>query len=262
LPVHASSAAYVGSIGSGTAFHPDFSSTAYNAPYGYGIPYIVVPSTQPMVPITFVAYPSEADPGPYPIPSNAPIEGGPNGTGDRHVLVLQSGTCTLYEVFEAYDNGGWTGDVGAKWNMNIDATRPKYWTSADAAGLPILPGLVRYDEVAAGEIKHALRFTVANSQRAFIAPASHYASSSTDATRPPMGLRMRLKASVDISGYPARMQVILRALKRYGMFVADNGSNWYLSGAPDSRWNDDELNTLKQLHGSDFEAVNTGPLQY
>jgi hypothetical protein len=259
--VHPNSAAYIASIGATDAFHPDWSSTAQNAPYGYGIPYIVVPGTQLKVPIAFVAYPSEADPGPYPIPNNIPIEGGPAATGDRHGLVLDSGSCYLYEVYTLRSTtSGWQGDVGAVWHMRENWTRPTGWTSADAAGLPILPGLVRYDEVAAGEIRHALRFTVARSQRAFIAPASHFASSSTDASLPPMGLRMRLKSSVDETRFPARMQVIVRALKRYGMFVADNGSDWFVQGAPDSRWSDSEIATLGQLHGSDFEAVQTGPI--
>ena len=263
LPVHASSAAYIGIIGTTTAFHPDFSSTAYDPPYGYGIPVTVVDASLPKVPITFVSYPSEADPGPYPIPDSVAIEGGPSSTGDRHGIILESGSCTVYEVLGlAHTASGWQGDVGAVWKLGVDSTRPANWTSADAAGLPVLPGLVRYDEVAAGEIKHALRFTVQHSQKAFIAPASHFASSSTNSAYPPMGLRVRLKASVDITKFPPRMQVIVRALQRYGMLVADNGSNWYLTGSPDSRWDDDELNTLKQLHGSDFEAVETGSLAY
>jgi hypothetical protein len=262
-PVHPNSAAYIASIGSTTAFHPDFSSTNLNAPYGYGIPYVVVPGTQPKVAIEFVDYPDESDPGPYPIPQNVPIEGGPNSTGDRHGLVLDSGSCYLYEVFELRPGSTqWLGAVGAIWHLKENWTRPKYWTSADAAGLPILPGLVRYDEVAAGEIRHALRFTASKTQRGFIAPASHFASSSTDATLPPMGLRVRLKASFNVSTFSPRMQVILRALQRYGMLLADNGSSWFVTGAPDSRWNDSEINTLKALHGSDFEAVMTGPIEH
>ncbi len=262
-PVHALSAGYIASMGSGTALHPDWSSTSQNGGNGYGIPITLVPGTQPKVPITFVDYPSEADPGPYPIPSNVAIEGPPGATsGDRHGIILDQASCYLYEVYIlAKSSAGFQGSVGAIWHLKENWSRPRGWTSADAAGLPILPGLVRYEEVAAGEIRHALRFTAALTQRGFIAPASHFASSSTDANRPPMGLRVRLKASVDISGYPARMQVILRALKKYGMFMADNGSNWFLTGAPDSRWDDNEIATLKALHGSDFEAVDTGPVQ-
>ncbi len=260
-PVHSNSASYIASIGLNTGLHPDFGTVWNGAPNG--IPYVTVGAGQALVPITFTAYGSESDPGPYPIPPGAPVEGGPSGTGDRHVIVVDTANRRLYELFRAFPNasGGWDADSGAVFDLDSNAMRPAGWTSADAAGLPIFPGLVRYDEaVEQGEIRHALRFTVVSSQRAYIEPARHWASSSTDPNRPPMGLRVRLKASVDISGFPAEVQVILRAMKRYGMIVADNGSNWYVSGAPDPRWNDANLATLRQIKGSDFEAVDTGPI--
>ena len=208
------------------------------------------------VPITFTAYGSESDPGPYPIPATAKIEAG----GDAHVLVA-SGDCHLYELYGAARSGsGWTAQSGAVFNLQSDALRPAGWTSADAAGLPILPGLVRPDEIAAGHIDHALRFTVARSQRGYISPATHSAGSSSSADVPPMGARFRLKASFDLSHYTGASRIILQALKTYGMIVADNGSNWFLSGATYAGWNDDDLNQLKQVPGSAFEAVNTGPV--
>ena len=244
------SAAIITNIGAGKAFHPDFGADWNGGPFG--IAYIVVSGTQPLVPVTF-DYAGESDPGPYPIPANAPIEGG----GDRHVLIVDRDAWKLYELFAAYPqaNGSWHAGSGAVFDLGSNALRPAGWTSADAAGLPILPGLVRYDEVVAGDIAHALRFTVSVTRKAYIPPARHWASSNTSLLRPPMGMRVRLKASFDIAGYPARVQVILRALKKYGMIVADNGSDWYLSGVADARWNDGELNTLKQLRGSDFEVV-------
>jgi len=206
------------------------------------------------VPVTFTAYGSESDPGPYPIPSTARIEAG----GDAHVLVA-SGNCHLYELYGAARSGtGWTAQSGAVFNLNSNALRPAGWTSADAAGLPILPGLVRRDEVAAGHIDHALRFTIARTQKGYISPATHAAGSSTDPNVAPMGARFRLKASFDLTPYHGAARVILQALKTYGMFVADNGSNWYLSGTTDTGWNDDDLNQLKRVPGSAFEAVNTG----
>lgn len=258
-PVHASSASFVASVGPSLSLHPDFGSDPTN-----GIPFVVVSGSQPLVPVTFVAYASESDPGPYPIPANAPIEGGPAATGDRHVLVIDKDNHKLYEtdnsVPPASGASGWTADCGAVWDLTSNALRPAGWTSADAAGLPIFAGLVRHDEVAAGAIHHALRFTVQTSQHGYVLPATHYASSNTSPDVPPMGLRFRLKASVDISGYSPANQVILTALKTYGMIVADNGGNWFVSGAPDPAWDDNDLNNLKQIHGSDFEVVDTGPI--
>ncbi len=258
--VHPNSDAYVSSIGAGGRLHADFGTVWNGAPNG--IPTVEVPADQPRVPVSF-EYDDESDPGPYPIPADAPIEGGAASTGDRHVLVLSRESCTLYELFDAHPvNGGtsWTAGSGAIFDLRSNALRPDGWTSADAAGLPIYPGLVRYDEVAAGEINHALRFTVSQTQAAWIHPATHEASSSTDPSRPPMGLRLRLKAGYDCSGASTEVQVICTALKRYGMLVADNGSNWYVSGSPDPRWDDDALRDLSSIPGSAFEAVDTGPL--
>lgn len=258
-PLHPNSASYisrVAALGGNQKLHPDFGSNP-----NYGIPYVVVPSTQPNVPITFTAYGDESDPGPYPIPSNAPVEGGANATGDRHVLVVQQGTCKLFELYRAFFNGsGWNADSGAVWNLNTGALRPAGWTSADAAGLPILPGLVRYDEVKSGKITHALRFTVSRTQKGYVLPATHWASSYTDTNLLPMGARLRLRADFDISGYSGDARVILEALKKYGMIVADNGSNWYITGATDTRWNDTDLGQLKTVPGSAFEVVDTGPV--
>ena len=261
LPVHRNSANFISSIGLTSHVHADFGAGLYNgAPIG--IPYIVVPGSQPYVPVSF-NYASESNPGPYPIPSNAPIEGGSQSNGDRHVIVVDSGICRLYEMYAAYpqSNGSWKAGSGAVWNLNSDVLRPNTWTSADAAGLPILPGLVRYDEIASGAINHALRFTVNSSQSAFLWPARHYASSSTNPNLPPMGLRLRLKANANISSFSRTNQIILTALKRYGMIVADNGSSWYISGAPDNRWNNDDLHVLDTIPGSDFEAVDESSLQ-
>jgi len=254
-PLDANSANLIASIGLNTGLHPDFGTTWNGAPNG--IPYIVVPGTQPKVPVTF-DYADESDPGPYPIPPDAPIEGGPNSTGDRHVLILDKDNWKQYELYDAHPlaNGSWHAGSGAIFNLNSDALRPAGWTSADAAGLPILPGLVRYDEVMQqGVINHALRFTVNQTRRAYLAPATHFASSSTNPNLPPMGMRVRLKANVDISHYPAPVQVILTAMKKYGMIVADNGSNWFVSGAPDPRWDDNALRALGGITGSDFEVV-------
>ena len=257
-PLHPLSGSFIASIGSLGKLHPDFGTVWDGAPNG--IPYIVVPGNQPRVSVSF-DYSDESDPGPYPIPPDAPIEGGPASTGDRHVLILDAAHSKLYELYDAHNLGSsWHAGSGAIFNLTSNLLRPEGWTSADAAGLPILPGLVRYDEVAAGVINHALRFTVSSTQRGYVHPATHYASSNTNPNLPPMGLRLRLKASYDISGFPASVQVILRALKKYGMIVADNGSSWYISGAPDPRWNDDELHTLSQVPGSAFEAVDTGPI--
>jgi hypothetical protein len=258
-PVDPNSAALIASIGATSTLHADFGANWNGGQFG--IPYVVVPGTQKKVPVSF-DYADESDPGPYPIPADAPIEGGANATGDRHVLVVDRDNRKLYELFDARPatGGGWRAGSGAVFDLTSNATRPAGWTSADAAGLPILPGLVRYDEVAAGHIDHALRFTVARSRKGYIAPARHFASSNTSTSLPPMGMRVRLKASFDTSGYPTQTRVVLTALKTYGMIVADNGSNWYLSGAPDSRWNDDQLNALKQVPGSAFEVVAMGPV--
>ncbi|CAK4836411.1 unnamed protein product [Aphanomyces euteiches] len=259
LPIHPISSDYIGSIGLATGLHADFGTVWNGAPIG--IPYTIVNKEQPKVKIQFTDYGDESDPGPYPIPLNAPIEGGPNGDGDRHVIVVDRDNQLLYELYNAHPTAtGWTASNGAKWDLKSNALRPKYWTSADAAGLPIFPGLVRYDEAASGEIKHAIRFTVSKSQKAFILPATHYASSDTKASLPPMGLRVRLKADFDISKFSKINQTILRAMKTYGMIVADNGSNWYVSGAPDKRWDDDDLHALGKVKGSDFEAVLTGEI--
>ncbi len=258
-PVHPNSATYIASIGAARRLHPDFGTFWEGRPIG--IPFVVVPGTQPKVPMVF-DYAGESDPGPYPIPPNPPIEGGTDAEGDRHILVLDKDNRLLYETWDSHPmaGGGWHCGSGAKFDLTSNALRPDYWTSADAAGLPILPGLVRYDEVMAGEIRHALRFTAQRTQRGFIHPATHFASASTDPSLPPMGLRLRLKAGYDISTYPARMQVILRALKKYGMILADNGSNWFITGEHHTGWNDEELNTLKAVPGNAFEAVDTGQI--
>lgn len=262
MPVDSNSANLIASIGLNTGLHPDFGTVYNGAPNG--IPYVVVSGTQPRVAINYTAYGDESDPGPYPVPASAPIEGGPNSTGDRHVLVIDRDNWKLYELGYAFpiNNGiSWNANCGAVFDLNSNALRPAGWTSADAAGLPIFPGLVRYDEVfEQGVIAHALRFTVHDSRRAYVNPARHWASSNTSPNLPPMGMRVRLKASFDISGFSPAMQVILRAMKKYGMMVADNGSNWYVSGAPDPRWSDNELNTLKAIKGSNFEVVQMGTI--
>ena len=253
------SAAIIASIGSSTKLHMDFGANWNGGPFG--IPYIVVPGTQAKVKATF-DYASESDPGPYPIPSNAPIEGGAASTGDRHVIVVQPSSSMLYELYDAHPNadGSWHAGSGAIFNLATGADRPAGWTSADAAGLPILPGLVRYDEVASGVINHAIRFTVATTRKAYVYPARHYASSDTSTSVPPMGTRVRLKADFDISGYPQQARVILQAMKTYGMIVADNGSDWYVSGTADARWSDTQLNTLKNVPGSAFDVATLGPV--
>lgn len=260
-PVHPDSAVFIDAIGADGELHPSFGTVWDGAPNG--IPYRVVPGGQTPVAITYTAYGDESDPGPFPIPDDAPVEGGADSDGDRHVIVIDRDQRRLYELYKARKvANGWEAESGAKWDLASNAVRPKYWTSADAAGLPIFPGLVRYLEVQQGEIGHALRFTVERTQRGFIFPARHYASSSNDPALPPMGLRLRLKSSVDISGFSATNQKILRALKKFGMIVADNGSDWFISGAPDSRWNDEDLHELHRLHGRDFEAVFTGAIEH
>jgi hypothetical protein len=258
-PVEANSDKLIASIGAGKPLHPDFGTVYQGAPNG--IPYVVVDGKQPKVPVKF-EYADESDAGPYPIPPDAPIEGGPKAKSDRHILVLDRDNWKLYELFSAYPDGkGWKASSGAIFDLKTNKLRPANWTSADAAGLPILPGLVRYDEaVQEKKIEHALRFTVAKTRRAYVAPATHFASRHTDANLPPMGMRVRLKADFDVTGFPAEGQVILKALQKYGMMVADNGGDWFLSGAPDRRWNDDNLRALKKVKGRDFEVIKMGKL--
>ncbi|MER2599178.1 MAG: hypothetical protein ABTQ73_06635 [Caldilineales bacterium] len=261
LPADANSAAYVQAIGTAAGLHPDFGAGLWDGG-PIGIPFVVVPTVQPPVAVAF-DYADESDPGPYPIPTAAPIEGGPDSDGDRHVLVLRNGDCRLFETYYAWPtpDGSWYGGSGAVFDLNAHALRPAGWTSADAAGLPILSGLVRYDEIASGRIEHALRFTAPRTRRAYVWPARHYASSLTDPALPPMGQRFRLRADFDVSGFSSVNRVILTALKEYGMMLADNGSAWYLSGVPDERWDNDDLHQLQTgVHGSDFEAVDVSGL--
>ena len=261
LPVAKDSAALIRSIGLDSPVHPDFGSGLYDG-QRIGIPYVVVSGTTPKAKPKF-EYADESDRGPYPIPANVPIEGDPHPDGgDRHALIVDRSTCTLYELYAHQKTaGGWSAGSGAIWNLRSNALRPAGWTSADAAGLPIFPGLARYDEDAAGSIDHALRFTAPDTRRAYIYPARHYASSSTSPDLPPMGLRVRLRASVNISRFPPQVRVILVALKKYGMILADNGSPWYISGAPDPRWSNEQLHTLGELTGADFEVVDTSRLR-
>jgi hypothetical protein len=262
LPVAADSAQLIGSMGLTTGLHPDFGSGLYDGS-PIGIPFDVVSKSTPRSRATF-DYADESDKGPYPIPKTVHIEGGRTSDGDRHALLLDRSACKLYELYALYPKtgGGWKAGSGAIWNLRTNAVRPAGWTSADAAGLPIFPGLARYDEVARGTIDHALRFTAARTRRAYVYPARHYASSSDDPSLPPMGARVRLKASVDISGYPRQARIVLQALKTYGMILADNGSNWYISGAPDPHWSNDALHSLGGIKGSDFEVVDTSSLPH
>ena len=260
-PVDPNSANYINFIGATITLHADFGAGTFHN-QTLGIPYQVVAGTQAKVAVALGAFADESDPGPEPIPANALIEGYPKpGNGDRHVLVLEKDGCWLYELYNAtLKSGKWSADSADIWDMTINEQRPYTWTSADAAGLPVFVGLARYDEVAAGAINHALRFTVPTSQRAFVLPATHWASTTTDPNAPPMGLRLRLKASFDISVYPADDQVILTAMKKYGLILADNGSAIFVSGAPDNRWNNSNLNLLKQVTASNFEVVQTGTI--
>lgn len=257
LPRSPDSQAYVESIGASAHLHPDFG----NDP-SYGIPFSVVGPEQPKVPVKFGAYKAESDPGPYPIPAQAPIEGGgPRGKGDKHVLVVQEGSCMLYELYKAARKGsGWKAASGAVFNLRSNALRPEGWTSADAAGLPIFPLLARVEDVETGAIDHALRVTVPQTQRGYIHPATHFASSSSDPSLPPMGLRLRLAAGYPLSGFTGQALVIVEALKRYGLIVADNGSPWYITGAPSPEWDEAQLQQLKSVPGSAFEAVESGPI--
>jgi len=261
-PVDPNSTAMINFIGASVPVHPDFGSGLYNGS-SMGIPYVVVGVQQAPVAINFTAYGDESDPGPMPVPATAPIEGYPApGNGDRHVLVLDNNNCWLYELYSSYPqtNGSWNADSAAVWDLTADENRPYTWTSADAAGLPIFPGLARYDEVAAGAIHHALRFTLQSSKAAFTPPASHWASNSSNSLAAPMGMRLRLKASFDISSFSAANQVILTALKKYGMIMADNGSSMYISGGPDDRWSNDDLHNLSGITASDFEVVKMNPV--
>lgn len=236
--------------------HPDWGTDPT-----YGIPYVVVNGSQSLVKVNLQAYGDESDPGPMPVPANAPIEGGSSSTGDRHVLVLDNGNCFLYELYNSSVNGdgSWNTDSTAVWDLLSDEQRPYTWTSADAAGLPIFPGLVRYDEVASGKIQHAFRFTLPKTRAAFIPPASHWAANTTDPSAPPMGMRLRLKSSYDISGFSSQMQVILTAMKHYGLILADNGSSLFVTGVSDSRWGSD-LDSLKTVPASAFEVVQMNPI--
>ena len=260
-PVDPNSANLIDYIGSNVTLHPDFGQGLY-AGQSMGIPYQIEAGTQPLVPVNIDEYPGNSDPGPMPIPANALIEGYPKpGDGDRHVLVLDNGGCWLYELYHAsYKNNTWSAGSTAIWDMTINEQRPYTWTSADAAGLPVFVGLVRWDEVSAGAINHAVRFTVPTTQEAFTPPASHWASSVTDSNAPPMGMRMRLKASFDISGFSAANQVILTALQQYGMILADNGSAIYITGMPDSHWNNNDLGALKSIAASNFDVILMDPL--
>ena len=260
-PVDPNSANYINFIGAGVTLHPDFGAGLYDGQH-MGIPYQIEAGTQPLVPVKLTEYPGNSDPGPMPVPANALIEGYPKpGNGDRHVLVLDQGGCWLYELYNAHlSNGAWSAGSTAIWDMTINEQRPYTWTSADAAGLPIFVGLVRYDEVAAGAINHAVRFTLPVTQEAFTPPASHWASSTTNPNAPPMGMRMRLKSSFDISGFSPANQVILTALKKYGMILADNGSAIYISGMPDSSWSNNDLGALKSITASSFDVIQVNPL--
>jgi hypothetical protein len=262
LPVDAHSTDYINSIGGDRRVHADFGAGLWEGS-PIGIPYVVVPGSQPGVPISF-EYSDESDPGLspggyYPIPPNPPIEGG----SDRHMLILDQDHCKLYEIYaaEAQSNGSWTAGSGAVFDLNTYALRPAGWTSADAAGLPILPGLVRYDEVASGEIRHAIRFTAPRTRRGvYTWPARHFASSDTNPALPTMGQRFRLRADYNLSGFSPEIQVILKAMQYYGIILADNGSAWYLSGVPDERWDNTKLHEMDVLTGKDFEAVDTSSL--
>lgn len=260
-PVDPNSTNYIDFIGASTPLHPDFGAGLY-AGSTIGIPYVVI-SGSPFVNINYTAYGDESDPGPMPVPANAPIEGYPNpGNGDRHVLVLDRDNCWLYELYGSYPqkNGSWNAASGAVWDLLNDEQRPYTWTSADAAGLSVFPGLARYDEVASGAINHALRFTLQYSQAAFTPPASHWAANSTNTYAAVMGMRLRLKSSFDISSFPPQSKVILAALQKYGMIMADNGSSIYISGDPDNRWNNNDLHSLTTVPASAFEVVEINPL--
>lgn len=260
LPVAKGSPAIVAAIGAGGHLHADFGSGLWDGG-PIGIPVTVVSGRQPRTTVTF-AYAKESDPGPYPLPPDVKIEGGPAARGDRHAILVDRDRCRAYELFAVRRTaGGWQAGSGAVWDLRSNRLRPAGWTSADAAGLPILPGLARYDEVASGRIAHALRFTVERTRRAYVWPARHFASDTTDPTLPPMGLRLRLRADYPIAGFPRQARVVLRALREYGMIVADNGSSWMISGVPDPRWSNDELHALHRVPGSAFEVVDASSLR-
>ncbi|HET7573601.1 MAG TPA: hypothetical protein VFJ99_00655 [Solirubrobacterales bacterium] len=252
------SAAYISYIQAhgGDYLHPDFGS-----PRPYGFPYSVVSAGQRKLPVRYTAYGSESDPGPFPLPAGAPVEGGNGSDGDRHVLVVDRGACRLYELYRAFyvakPRPHWKADSGTSWDLRSAARRPDGWTSADAAGLPIFPGLVRYDEVAAGHLDHAIRVTFESTRDAWVHPASHCAGDTSNPSAPPMGLRLRLKAGYGLGGFHGAAKTIARAMKRYGLIVADNGSNWFFSGTSDSRWNDEDLDRLKRISGRAFEVVRS-----
>ena len=258
LPVAPNSARLIAAIGADRGLHADFGSGLYQGG-PIGIPYTTVSGGQRRVPVSF-QYADESDRGPYPIPHDAPIEGGRTSDGDRHVIVVDRDRCRLYELYDAHPLAGgarWRAGSGAVWSLRTNHLRPRGWTSADAAGLPILPGLARYEELRRGGIDHALRFTAARTRRAFVAPARHFASDSSDPSLPPMGLRVRLKRSFRLAGFGPQARAVLLALKRYGMLLADNGSPWYVSGAPSRGWDNDDLHALGRVHGSDFEVVDS-----
>jgi hypothetical protein len=261
LPVASDSDRLVRSIGLDRPVHPDFGSGLWDG-RPIGIPYTTVSRRQRRVRVSF-EYTDESDRGRYPIPRRAPIEGGRSSDGDRHVIVVDRDRCKLYELYAAFPQAGgrrWKAGSGAVWSLRSNRLRPSGWTSADAAGLPILPGLARYEEVRRGAIDHALRFTAQRTRRAFVYPARHFASNLDDPDLPPMGLRVRLRASFDTSGLPRQARIVATALKRYGMILADNGSPWFISGAPSSGWRNEDLQQLARVHGDDFEVVDTSSL--
>lgn len=259
LPVAADSARMIGAIGLDAPVHADFGSGKWDGG-PIGIPFDVVSRKTKLSRVSF-EYADESNRGRYPIPRNVHIEGGAHATGDRHALLVDRSDCRLYELYDLNRTSrGWTAGSGAVWSLRSNHLRPAGWTSADAAGLPIFPGLARWDEVSRGTIDHALRFTAPQTRRAYVYPARHYASSSNDPSLPPMGLRVRLKASVNVASFPQQARVVLRALQRYGMILADNGSPWYVSGAPNSHWSNDQLHSLGRLTGADFEVVDTSSL--
>ncbi|MFL5916767.1 MAG: hypothetical protein ACJ752_14195 [Gaiellaceae bacterium] len=259
LPVASDSAQLIASIGLDSPVHADFGSGTWDGG-PIGIPFDVVSSRTPRSRVSF-QYADESDRVRYPVPRHVHIEGGSHAAGDRHAILVDKSACRLYELYDLRHSArGWTAGSGAVWSLHSNHLRPAGWTSADAAGLPIFPGLARWDEVARGVIDHALRFTAPRTRRAYVYPARHYASSSNDPSLPPMGLRVRLKASVNVASFPRQARVVLRALQRYGMILADNGSPWYVSGAPNRRWSNDELHSLGRLTGADFEVVDTSSL--